>query len=52
VKSGDKVALFHLLSHKFLGLFFDPEDAGDIVPPKCWLTFNALHIFQKTELFT
>jgi hypothetical protein len=35
------------------GLFFDPEDAGDYVPPKHQLTFNRLHgvISQKIELF-
>jgi hypothetical protein len=36
-----------------LGLFFDPEDKRQHVPPKCQLTFNGLHgvIFQKAELF-
>jgi hypothetical protein len=35
-----------------LGLFFDPEDGGD-VPPKRRLTFNRLHgiISQKTVFF-
>jgi hypothetical protein len=35
-----------------LGLFFDPEDGGD-VPPKCGLTFNGLYrvISQTTERF-
>jgi hypothetical protein len=35
-----------------LGLFFDPEDGGD-VSPKRKLTFNGLHgvISQKIELF-
>jgi hypothetical protein len=35
-----------------LGLFFDPEDRGD-VPPKRLLTFKGLHsvISQKIELF-
>jgi hypothetical protein len=34
-----------------LGLFFNPEDGGD-VPPKCLLTFDRLHfiISQMTEL--
>jgi hypothetical protein len=31
---------FHVDS--LFGLFFDPEDGGD-VPPKCRLTFNGLH---------
>jgi hypothetical protein len=36
----------------FLGLFFDPEDGGD-VPPKRRFTFNRLHnvVSQKIELF-
>jgi hypothetical protein len=31
-----------------IGLFFDPEDGGDVLP-KCQLTFNGLHgvISQK-----
>jgi hypothetical protein len=35
-----------------LGLYFDPEDGGD-VPPKSPLAFNGLHsvISQKIELF-
>jgi hypothetical protein len=35
-----------------LGLFFDPEDGGD-VPPKRRLTFNGLYgvISQKIGLF-
>jgi hypothetical protein len=34
------------------GLFFDPEDGGN-VPLKHWLTFNRIHgvIYQKTVLF-
>jgi hypothetical protein len=44
----------HLLSQAgfLLGLFFDPEDGGD-VPKKRRLTFNGLHsvIAQKIELF-
>jgi hypothetical protein len=36
-----------------LGLFFNPEDGGDIFFPKQRLAFNGLHsvISQKTELF-
>jgi hypothetical protein len=36
-----------------LGLYFDPEDEGDMFPAKCLLTFNGLHgvISQKIELF-
>jgi hypothetical protein len=26
-----------------LGLFFDPEDGGDMFLWKCWLTFNGLY---------
>jgi hypothetical protein len=36
-----------------LGLFFDFENGGEVVPPKRQLTFNGLHgvISQRIELF-
>jgi hypothetical protein len=36
-----------------LGLFFDPEDGGDMFLRNVGLTFNGLHgvIYQKTVLF-
>jgi hypothetical protein len=36
-----------------LGLFFDPEDGGDMFPQNVYLTFNGLHgiVSQKRELF-
>jgi hypothetical protein len=41
--SEEKSRACHLLRAGFLhGLFFDPEDGGD-VPPKVRMTFNGLH---------
>jgi hypothetical protein len=42
-----------MLIYFFLGLFFDPEDGGDVILPKRLLILNGLHgvIFQKIELF-
>jgi hypothetical protein len=36
-----------------LGLFFGPEDGGDMFPRNIWLTFNGLHgvISQKFIFF-
>jgi hypothetical protein len=36
-----------------LGLFFNPEDGGDMIPQNVYLTFNGLHgiVSQKTGLF-
>jgi hypothetical protein len=44
-------ACYRLHAGFLLGLFFDPEDGGD-VSPKQQLTYNALHdvISQKTEV--
>jgi hypothetical protein len=51
VSKNKSSSAYHLLSHWFLDLFFDPEDSGD-VPPKRQLTFNGLQgvISQKTVL--
>jgi hypothetical protein len=45
---------YYLLHTGFLlGLFFNPEDGGNIFSPKRLLTFRRLHgvIFQKIKLF-
>jgi hypothetical protein len=53
LKSTDAALLATYFHAGFLlGIFFDPEDGGD-VPPKRRLTFNGLHgvISQKIVLF-
>jgi hypothetical protein len=52
VKTGGKQNRAPLLLCFLLGLFFDPEDGGDMFP-KRRLTFNGLHgvISQKIVLF-
>jgi hypothetical protein len=45
---------FYLLQYRFLlGLFFEPEERGDMFLPKRQLTSNGLYgiISQKTEFF-
>jgi hypothetical protein len=53
-KSAQKLALLGTCFHSgfLVGLFFKPEDGGD-VPPKLRLTFNGLHgdIFQNLVFF-